>query len=236
MPVLDVEGPVVELLLGHRVARLALRLPQVLAVNASFFDLDGQAMGLVAGAGRSQVRWGALVVQAGRARVTTIHALTPKERRQVLVQGTPILVVGGKPESLKPQVARRTAVCIDGERLALVVTGAADFNQFARFLATPLDAGGAGCKDALNLDCVRVGVGTDAVQAHLCKKIIRTANATFDYNLTFSGGWSGRVGVDYKWSDKASVVLEGVKQLQERETDESDLEGRLRFKVKFIIP
>ena len=91
-------------------------------------------------------------------------------------------------------------------------------------------------KDALSLDCVRVGVGTESLQAHLCKKIIRTATATFDYELGFRGPWAGRVGVDYKWSDKASLVLEGVKQMQERETDESDLEGRLRFKVKFIIP
>jgi uncharacterized protein YigE (DUF2233 family) len=75
-----------------------------------------------------------------------------KERRHVVVQGTPRLVVGGRVEHLKEQVARRTAVCTDGKRLTLVVTTALEFNAFAQFLAAPLESGGAGCSDALNLD------------------------------------------------------------------------------------
>src|SRR4029079_12047877 len=95
------------------------------------------------------VQWSALIVEKGEARIVPArHAPIGK----VMVQGMPRLVVAGKVEHLKNQIARRTAVCADGKRLALIVTSAAEFNAFARFLAAPIDQGGAGCVDALNLD------------------------------------------------------------------------------------
>jgi hypothetical protein len=130
---------------------LVASLPKVIATNASFFDTEDRAMGLTSGAGRAVTKWSALVIDHGQARVVGPDALT-KERKNVVVQGTPRLVVGGRVEHLKEQVARRTAVCTDGKKLTLVVTGAIEFNAFARFLAAPLETGGAGCTDALNLD------------------------------------------------------------------------------------
>lgn len=136
----------------RRVVReLVASLPRVIATNASFFDDADRAMGLVAGAGKAITKWSALVIDRGQSRVVGPDALV-KERRNVVVQGTPRLVVGGRVEHLKEQVARRTAVCTDGKRLTVVVTSAIEFNAFARLLAAPLETGGAGCTEALNLD------------------------------------------------------------------------------------
>jgi hypothetical protein len=131
--------------------------PKVVAVNASFFDESDRAIGLVVDRGETlsskrQAKWGALVVKGGRARIVAGADVKLEENPDSVVQGFPRLVVGGKVEHLKPQVARRTAVCTDGRQLLIVVTNDAEFNAFARFLATGESAGGAGCKDALNLD------------------------------------------------------------------------------------
>ena len=92
------------------------------------------------------------MIKAGRARIVAGADVKLEEGPDAVVQGFPRLVIGGKVEHLKPQVAKRTAVCTDGRQLLVVVTGEAEFNAFARFLAAPEPAGGAGCKDALNLD------------------------------------------------------------------------------------
>jgi len=49
-------------------------------------------------------------------------------------------------------IAERTAVCAKGSVVVLVVTTKVETTPFARFLADPLDQGGLGCPDALNLD------------------------------------------------------------------------------------
>src|SRR4029453_10375175 len=66
--------------------------------------------------------------------------------------GFPRLLVGGKVQQLKPQIAERTAVCAEGNVVVLVVSTKAEATAFARFLADPPDKGGLGCWDALNLD------------------------------------------------------------------------------------
>src|SRR6266508_569141 len=108
--------------------------PAVVAINASFFDKEGRAMGLAVDEGRpiaggKRQSWGALVVQ-----------------------GIPRLVVGGKVQGLKSQFAERTAVCADGSVVILVVSTKTETVSFARFLADPSEKGGLGCVDALNLD------------------------------------------------------------------------------------
>src|SRR5262249_22651576 len=98
---------------------------------------------------------GALVVKGTRARILSGADVKLEENPDApmsVIQGFPRLVTGGQVEHLKPQVARRTAVCVDGNRLVIVVTNDAEFNAFPPLLATPESAGGAGCKDALNLD------------------------------------------------------------------------------------
>jgi hypothetical protein len=133
--------------------------PHVLAVNASFFDEDGKAMGRVVDGGRASSMsrlpsWGALVVDRKRARIV-MGASLPKGSPggEVVVQGLPRLVVAGRVPKLKTATATRTAVCADGARITLVATTSrVEIAAFARFLALPRARGGIGCKDALNLD------------------------------------------------------------------------------------
>ena len=71
---------------------------------------------------------------------------------RLVVQGLPRLVVDGKVQPLKPQLAERTAVCAEGSVIVLVVSTKAGTTAFARFLADPPQRGGLGCRVALNLD------------------------------------------------------------------------------------
>lgn len=165
-----------------RVSELAARWPQHLAINASFFDPKGRAMGRVVDAGRvltkdRQARWGALVVDHGQARVVAGDALPPDAAGgELVVQGVPRLVVDGAVQKLKPAAAERTAVCAEGSTLVLVVTTApADAADFARFLARPRAHGGLGCTNALNLD----GGPSTQVNARLG-----------GYKLGIDGGWA----------------------------------------------
>ena len=139
------------------VADMVASYPAVVAVNASFFDVDGKTMGLAVDEGRVMVAakrrsWGALVVDDRNARIMLGAEIVDERAHRLVVQGIPRLVVGGKVQALKPQIAERTAVCARGSVVILVVTTKAETTPFARFLATPADQGGLGCQDALNLD------------------------------------------------------------------------------------
>src|SRR5437879_2858205 len=139
------------------VAQIAAPYPAVVAINASFFDTDGRAMGLAVDEGRSigsgrRQSWGALVVEGKKARITLGAELTDHLVPRLIVQGIPRLVVGGKVSRLKPQFAERSAVCAEGSVVTLVVSTKAEATAFARFLADAPDQGGLGCVDALNLD------------------------------------------------------------------------------------
>ena len=128
----------------------------VVAINASFFDRDGQAMGLAIYEGRpaggNKLKgWGALVI-SDRARIVLGADIDEHPANRLVVQGIPRLVVDGKVTALKPQIAERTAVCAQGSSVILVVSTRAEATPFARFLAEPLDKGGLGCSNALNLD------------------------------------------------------------------------------------
>jgi hypothetical protein len=129
----------------------------VVAINASFFDQEGRAMGLAVderrliGSGKRQ-SWGALVVDDRQARIVLGADVETPLAYRLVVQGIPRLVVGGKVSPLKPQLAERTAVCADGPVVVLVVSTKAETTAFARFLADPPETGGLGCRDALNLD------------------------------------------------------------------------------------
>lgn len=165
-----------------RVSELAAAFPQHLAVNASFFDPRGRAMGRVADAGRvlangRQGKWGALVVDAGVARVVSGDALpVDAPGGELVVQGVPRLLVDGAVPKLKAAAAERTAVCAEGRNLVVVVTTApADASDFARWLARPRAQGGLGCTSALNLD------GGPSTQAN-----VRLGG----YKLGIDGGWA----------------------------------------------
>jgi exopolysaccharide biosynthesis protein len=131
--------------------------PAVVAVNASFFDTEGRAMGLAVDEGqvmasRRQRSWGALVVDGKKARIMPGADIQDSLAHRLIVQGIPRLVVGGKVQQLKPQIAERTGVCAEGNVVVLVVSTKAEATAFARFLADPPSKDGLGCWDALNLD------------------------------------------------------------------------------------
>jgi Phosphodiester glycosidase len=128
----------------------------VVAINASFFDPEGRAMGLAVYDGRAAggtrlKNWGALVV-GNRARIVLGADLADPLVHRVVVQGIPRLVIGGQVPQLKPQIAERTAVCAEATTVIFVVTTRAEATPFARFLAERPENGGLGCSDALNLD------------------------------------------------------------------------------------
>jgi hypothetical protein len=140
------------------VEQIAAPFPLVVAVNASFFDTDGRAMGLaiddgqLVAAGRRQ-SWGALVIEGKKARIVPGGDLRDDYRAyRLVVQGLPRLVVGGRIQRLKPQISERTAVCADGSSVLIAVATKVETTEFARFLADPPPKGGLGCSDALNLD------------------------------------------------------------------------------------
>ncbi len=123
-------------------------------INASFFDVDGSAMGLLVVDGDERVPlrpvdWGVFAVdEAGAASIVHTDAWDATRAPRQAVQSGPRLVVGGKATELKKQSARRTAVCtLDDGRVALVVV---DDSVAATELAGWFVA--QGCTDALNLD------------------------------------------------------------------------------------
>jgi hypothetical protein len=139
------------------VEEIVASYPAVLAVNASFFDAEGRAMGLAVDGGRviasgKRRSWGALVIDDKHARIVLGAEIAEGQAHRLVVQGIPRLVVAGSVQPLKPQLAERTAVCAKGRVVVLVVTTKAESTPFARFLADPPDQGGLGCADALNLD------------------------------------------------------------------------------------
>jgi Phosphodiester glycosidase len=131
--------------------------PAVVAINASFFDKEGRAMGLAVDEGRllasgKRQSWGALVVDDKKARIVLGAEINDHLPYRLVVQGIPRLVVEGKVPQLKPQLAERSAVCAEGSVIVLVVSTKAKTTAFAHFLADPPEKGGLGCRDALNLD------------------------------------------------------------------------------------
>ena len=143
---------------GRRtVEEIVAPYPAVVAINASFFDKEGQAMGLAVDEGRliaggKRQSWGAFVVNDRKARIVLGGELNDHLANWLVVQGIPRLVVGGKVQQLKPQRAERTAVCAEGSVIVLVVSTKAETTAFARFLADAPEKGGLGCGVALNLD------------------------------------------------------------------------------------
>jgi hypothetical protein len=131
--------------------------PAVVAINASFFDKEGRAMGLAVDEGRliasgKRQSWGALVVKDKKALIVLGGEINDHLAYRLVVQGIPRLVVGGKVQQLKRQLAERTAVCAEDNVIVLVVSTKAEATAFARFLADPPEKGGLGCEFALNLD------------------------------------------------------------------------------------
>ena len=122
-------------------------------INAPFFDVDGSPMGLliVDGEERQPIRkadWGVFFIDARGAHIVHTRDYGRRSGVAQAFQVGPRLVVGGEALALKPQSARRTAICTraDGRVLAMVVGNMVLASDVARFFAEQ------GCSDALNLD------------------------------------------------------------------------------------
>lgn len=152
--VLAAGGPTVR----REVSTIARSLADVVAINGSFFDEQNRAMGAVVDQGRTISKrrlraWSALVVDERRAAIVSGKELSLDQPPHLVLQGQPRLVKGGRVLQLKPQVARRTAVCAEGRYVTFVVaTKPVNATALARFLARPEGRGGLACEDALNLD------------------------------------------------------------------------------------
>ncbi len=137
----------------QRVAAIAAQFPEVVAVNASFFDEQGRAIGVTADKGEVQSArvlrsWGVLHIRQGQAAISLGSELKlGPERPELIVQGLPRLLVHGEIVKLKPQTAARTAICAAGRQVILVSTGQLEATALARLLRERL-----GCQEALNLD------------------------------------------------------------------------------------
>jgi hypothetical protein len=102
------------------VASLRRRLGAAAAINGGFFDAGRQSLGLrIAGARtvvpfRPRVDWGVLVLRPGRAAIVHSRDFKPDPGIEGAIQVGPRLVAAGRPLRLKPQIARRSAVALDG--------------------------------------------------------------------------------------------------------------------------
>ena len=146
----------------------------VAVVNGGFFDGNGRSLGLRMTHGvaavplRGNVDWGVLSVAARRARIVHSRDFVVEPGIQAAIQDGPRIVIDGVVPRLKPQVARRTAVAIDGDgkKLTLVI---ADDAVDAAILGSRLAA--LGFRWALLLDGgpstqIAVGIGPPAPAAH----------------------------------------------------------------------
>jgi len=130
------------------------------AINGTFFDENHRSLGLLFDTDTrvSPVRnadWGVFEISAdGTARLVHTREYATSEHAEFGVQCGPRVVIDGRVPALKPQAARRTALCVrDPHRVVLVVThGPIDATQFGDWMARTTETGGLGCRDALLLD------------------------------------------------------------------------------------
>ena len=146
--------------LGLTARELCEKTGAVAAVNGSFFAENYAPLGLLVSGGKTlnparQADWGVFAVSHGKATLHHVKEFDAKPDVSFAVEAGPRLVLDGKPVvSLKPQVARRTAIAVDGSgRVLLVATEGPLFtSELAELLARPEADGGLGAVAALNLD------------------------------------------------------------------------------------
>lgn len=132
-----------------------------LAINGTFFDEKGAALGLLQGTGGvlSSLRradWGVLEITAsGEARLVHTRDYKPRAAIEFAVQCGPRIVIDGRVPSLKPQKAQRTALCVTEapSLVKIAVTrGRVEARAMGEWMAAPESRGGLACRDALMLD------------------------------------------------------------------------------------
>jgi uncharacterized protein YigE (DUF2233 family) len=128
--------------------------PIVAAVNASFFDLDGNELGLVVKNGQElsplrRAAWGIFQIISGNPSIIHTREFDPKRRPSLAIQSGPRLLVSGVIPKFKRDVpSRRSGICVAPKKrviLAVATHMPITLNEFARSLKPH-------CKSALNLD------------------------------------------------------------------------------------
>jgi Phosphodiester glycosidase len=163
-----------------RVAVLRQESQAYLVVNGGFFDENAQPLGLVVGDGKQtsplrKVDQGVFLISMGKPMI--LHSRDPlPEPLDTAVQSGPRLVVDGRALQLKPQISRRSSICLpgDGTVLVVVIPRPVSLSDLARSLVRQATDGGLGCWSALNLD------GGPSTQLSV---------ATPGFNLEVDGGW-----------------------------------------------
>jgi hypothetical protein len=149
-------------------------------VNGGFFDENAHPLGLVVGDGKEtsplrKVDQGLFLISMGKPVIQHTRDPLPAAVETALQSG-PRLVVNGKALQLKPQVSRRTSICLPGDGTVMLVVFPTPISlaDLAESLARPAAEGGLGCWSALNLD------GGPSTQLSV---------ATPGLHLEVEGGW-----------------------------------------------
>ncbi len=149
-------------------------------VNGGFFDELERPLGLVVSDGKEtsplrKVDQGVFLISMGRPSIVHARAGLPAPIDMALQSG-PRLAVDGRALQLKPQISRRTSVCLPGDGTVLIVVFATPVSlvDLAESMVQPADKGGLGCWSALNFD------GGPSTQL---------SAATPALNLEIEGGW-----------------------------------------------
>ncbi len=129
------------------------------AVNGIYFDPAYKPLGLMVSEGKQlsrlrRVDHGVFTVSAAGPQVQHARRYSKPAGLDFAAECGPRLVVGGKPLTFKPGLARRTALGHDarGQVYVIATSGVVSLGDFADFLARPVSKGGLGLEAALNLD------------------------------------------------------------------------------------
>lgn len=141
-----------------RVATLRMESQAYVVVNGGFFDENSRPLGLVVGDGKEmsplrKVDQGLFLISLGRPFIQHTRDPLPQPIETALQSG-PRLVVDGRALHLKPQVSRRTSVCLPGDGTVMIVVFPTPLalSDLAENLVRSAADGGLGCWSALNLD------------------------------------------------------------------------------------
>jgi uncharacterized protein YigE (DUF2233 family) len=141
-----------------RAATLRSESHAYVVVNGGFFDENAHPLGLLVGDGKEmsplrKVDQGIFLIAMGKPIIQHTSEPLPSAFETALQSG-PRLVVKGRALHLKPQVSRRTSICLpgDGTVMLVVFPTPISLSDLAENLARPAADGGLGCWSALNLD------------------------------------------------------------------------------------
>lgn len=132
----------------------------VLGINANFFDEGGRALGLVIKDGKQfnplkKISWwGLFYIEDENPRIAHSSQFTTNPKITQAIQAGPRLLIDGKIPELKVGRSAKTAIGINqqGDVILLVSKSSIDILELAELMARPVNKGGLGCINALNLD------------------------------------------------------------------------------------